>query len=382
MPRPRTHKIKIPNLYAKLDKRTTKTYYQYKDSRTGKFHGLGTDKARAEIVATELNSRISAQLVDQYSYLLDTNPTKTKLKGLTVGTFCKTYLGIQKKRLDENEIVIHTYKAKNDSIKILNERCKTINLKELDTKTLASILDEYKDQGKARKAQVLRSNWIDLFKEAQHLGEVDSGFNPALSTKPVKVIVKRERLIADHWVRIFNIVKEIAPEYATNSMLIAMTTGLRREDICALKFKDIKDGYLHVATSKSRRKTKLAFPMDLKNELVGMSLGEIISKCRSTGVVSKYIIHQSDLVKNAKLGEYVNVDSLTRWFTDSRNKTGLKWKGMPPTFHEQRSLAERILKRQGVDTQSLLGHKNSKTTDIYDDNRGAEYIYIKAENSK
>ncbi|MBZ8693840.1 integrase [Escherichia coli] len=45
----------------------------------------------------------------------------------------------------------------------------------------------------------------------------------------------------------------------------------------------------------------------------------------------------------------------------------------PPSFHEQRSLSERLFREQGIDTQILLGHSNQKMTDIYNDVRGKEW---------
>ncbi len=53
--RPRSHKISIPNLYCKLDKRTGKVYWQYKHPLSGRFHSLGTDENEAKQVATEAN---------------------------------------------------------------------------------------------------------------------------------------------------------------------------------------------------------------------------------------------------------------------------------------------------------------------------------------
>ncbi|MCN8575706.1 phage integrase Arm DNA-binding domain-containing protein, partial [Escherichia coli] len=50
--RPRSHKISIPNLYCKLDKRTGKVYWQYKHPLSGRFHSLGTDENEAKQVAT------------------------------------------------------------------------------------------------------------------------------------------------------------------------------------------------------------------------------------------------------------------------------------------------------------------------------------------
>ncbi|MGY6331009.1 phage integrase Arm DNA-binding domain-containing protein, partial [Escherichia coli] len=54
--RPRSHKISIPNLYCKLDKRTGKVYWQYKHPLSGRFHSLGTDENEAKQVATEANT--------------------------------------------------------------------------------------------------------------------------------------------------------------------------------------------------------------------------------------------------------------------------------------------------------------------------------------
>lgn len=45
--RPRDHKVNIPNLYCKLDKRNSKTYWQYRPPLTGQFIGFGTDQDAA-----------------------------------------------------------------------------------------------------------------------------------------------------------------------------------------------------------------------------------------------------------------------------------------------------------------------------------------------
>ena len=56
---------------------------------------------------------------------------------------------------------------------------------------------------------------------------------------------------------------------------------------------------------------------------------------------------------------------------------GLTWdKGTAPTFHEQRSLSERLYREQGINTQKLLGHKTQKMTDKYQDVRGKEWQII------
>jgi hypothetical protein len=49
----------------------------------------------------------------------------------------------------------------------------------------------------------------------------------------------------------------------------------------------------------------------------------------------------------------------------------------PPTFHEIRSLAERLYHQQGVNTQEVLGHRDAKSTATYRDSRGAEWVEVK-----
>jgi integrase len=374
--RPRAHNLNIPNLYQKFDRRNGKAYYQYRDTRTGRFHGLGTDRTTAIKVATELNRLIAAQMVEQYHHIFNANPAKKKRMGISTGEWCERYMEIQAERLETGEIVDATFKTRRSGIKVLNDRCKHVAIRELDTKTLAIIIDEYKREGKTRMAQVLRSIWIDVFKEAQHAGEVEAGYNPALATKPPKTNVRRSRLTVSHWEKIDRVLKESPHVYCYHAALLALTTGLRREDICNLKFSDIEDGLLYVATSKSGQKTKLAFPLTLRNPILDMTLADIIGICRKTDIVSRYLVHNIARVHSTKPGDKVNVNTVTRRFAEARDKANLKWEGTPPTFHELRSLAERTYYEAGVDTQKLLGHKDRRTTDRYSDNRGSEYVVV------
>ncbi|MDK1071331.1 integrase, partial [Cronobacter sakazakii] len=69
---------------------------------------------------------------------------------------------------------------------------------------------------------------------------------------------------------------------------------------------------------------------------------------------------------------------ITMNFSKARDKACIEWgDGTPATFHEQRSLAERLYEAQGIDTQKLLGHKSPKETARYHDDRGKEWQEIK-----
>ncbi|GLQ72882.1 phage integrase Arm DNA-binding domain-containing protein [Vibrio penaeicida] len=374
--RPRSHQIDVENLYQKFDKRTGKVYFQYKDPRTGKFHGLGCDKSRAMSVAKDLNQRINQQLADHFSYLLNADSGPDAKGVLSTRRWCEQYLKLQDDRLKEGEIVESTIKSKRTAIRIINARCGHLRIDEVTTRVIVAILNEYRKANKTRMAQVIRGTWIDIYKEAQYAGEVEPGFNPPLATKPPKSEVKRSRLSESDWAPILAAAIEEHSPFLVNAMKLALTTGLRREDIVRLRFKDVKDGYLQVATNKSRGKTKLAFPLALTNPLLNESLESIIDGCRERKFITPYLIHHARNGYGVKCGDKVHPGSLTQGFREARNATLLKWEGTEPTFHEIRSLAERTYYAIGLDTQTLLGHKSQTMTDRYHDNRGREYTKI------
>jgi len=48
-----------------------------------------------------------------------------------------------------------------------------------------------------------------------------------------------------------------------------------------------------------------------------------------------------------------------------------------PTFHEQRSLSERLYEEQGINTQQLLGHSSDRMTAQYHNDRGLDWVKVK-----
>lgn len=157
-------------------------------------------------------------------------------------------------------------------------------------------------------------------------------------------------------------------------MLLAIVTGQRLGDICIMKFSDVWNDMLHIEQEKTG--TRLAIPLSLRNEALNITLSDVISKCRDA-VVSKYLVHFRHSTSQASRGDQVSAKTLTSTFKKARDKSGLTWEeGTAPTFHEQRSLSERLYREQGIDTQKLLGHKTMKMTDRYNDDRGKEWIVV------
>lgn len=374
--RPRSHKISVPNLYCKLDKRTGKIYWQYKHPLSGRFHSLGTDEAEAKQVATEANMIIAEQRTRQ---ILSVNDRLARMKGkrtdITVTEWLDKYMAIQEERLKHNELRPNSFKQKNKPVRLFREHCGLQHLKDITTLDIAEITDAIKAEGHNRMAQVVRLVLIDVFKEAQHSGHVPPGYNPAQATKQPRNKVTRQRLSLDEWKKIYTSAEQQEP-YLQCGMLLALITGQRLGDICKMQFKDIWDDMLHVEQEKTG--SRLAIPLDLKCDAIDLSLRDVISKCRDA-VVSKYLVHFRHTSSQATRGDQVSTSSLTTTFRKARDKSGLNWdKGTAPTFHEQRSLSERLYREQGVDTQKLLGHKTQKMTDRYNDDRGKNWVIVSA----
>ncbi len=127
-----------------------------------------------------------------------------------------------------------------------------------------------------------------------------------------------------------------------------------------------------------REKTgsKLAIPLSLKLNAIDWSLRDVVARCRDYAV-SPYLVHFFRATSMAERGAQVKSNTITMNFSKARDKAEINWgEGTPATFHEQRSLAERLYDAQGIDTQKLLGHRSPQQTAKYHDDRGKEWSII------
>jgi len=335
---------------------------------------LGTDEAEAKQVATEANTIIAEQRTRQ---ILSVNDRLARMKGkrtdITVTEWIDKYTAIQEERVKNNELRPNSFLQKNKPLRLFREHCGMQHLKDISTLDISEITDAIKSEGHNRMAQVVRMVLIDVFKEAQHSGHVPPGYNPAMATRQPRHKVTRHRLSFDEWAKIYEAAEHQQP-YLQTGMLLALVTGQRLGDICKMKFSDIWDDMLHVEQEKTG--SRLAIPLTLRCDVLGLSLRDVVSKCRDA-VVSKYLVHFRHSTSQSTRGNCVSSSSLTTTFKKARNNCGINWeKGTAPTFHEQRSLSERLYRNQGIDTQKLLGHKSRKQTDEYNDDRGKDWVVI------
>ncbi|WP_368494758.1 site-specific integrase [Escherichia coli] len=364
--RPRKNNVSVPNLYPLYSRKVNKVYWRYKHPVTGKFHSLGTNEAEAIAIATEANSRLAEQRTRQILAISDRIAT-SKGKAITTSTWLDRYQAIQDDRLKSGDIKLNTYKQKAKPVSLLRERAGMKLISSVDVRDIAQLLEEYITAGQPRMAQVVRSVLIDVFKEAQHYGEVPPGYNPALATKQPRRKITRQRLSLEEWQKIFDIA-DARHRYMGNAMLLALVTGQRLGDISRMKFSDIWDDHLHVIQEKTG--SKIAIPLSLRLNAINWSLRDVVARCRDNAV-SPYLVHFFRTTSQAERGAQVKSNTLTMNFSKARDLAGIDWgDGSPATFHEQRSLSERLYKEQGLDTQKLLGHKTQQQTDRYHDDRG------------
>ncbi|HDX7268250.1 TPA: phage integrase Arm DNA-binding domain-containing protein, partial [Escherichia coli] len=359
--RPRKNNVSVPNLYPLYSRKVNKVYWRYKHPVTGKFHSLGTNEAEAIAIATEANSRLAEQRTRQILAISDRIAT-SKGKAITTSTWLDRYQAIQDDRLESGDIKLNTYKQKAKPVSLLRERAGMKLISSVDVRDIAQLLDEYITAGQPRMAQVVRSVLIDVFKEAQHYGEVPPGYNPALATKQPRRKITRQRLSLEEWQKIFDIA-DARHRYMGNAMLLALVTGQRLGDISRMKFSDIWDDHLHVIQEKTG--SKIAIPLSLRLNAINWSLRDVVARCRDYAV-SPYLVHFFRTTSQAERGAQVKANTLTMNFSKARDLAGIDWgEGSPATFHEQRSLSERLYEAQGVDTQKLLGHKSPNQTAKY-----------------
>lgn len=370
--RPRKNNVSVPNLYPLYSRKVNKVYWRYKHPVTGKFHSLGTNEAEAIAIATEANTRLAEQRTRQILAISDRIAT-SKGKAITTSTWLDRYQAIQDDRLKSGDIKLNTYKQKAKPVSLLRERAGLKLISAVDVRDIAQLLDEYIAVGQPRMAQVVRSVLIDVFKEAQHYGEVPPGYNPALATKQPRRKITRQRLSLEEWQKIFEIA-DASHRYMGNAMLLALVTGQRLGDISRMKFSDIWDDHLHVVQEKTG--SKIAIPLSLRLNAINWSLRDVVARCRDYAV-SPYLVHFFRTTSQAERGAQVKANTLTMNFSKARDLAGIDWgDGSPATFHEQRSLSERLYKEQGIDTRKLLGHKTQQQTDRYHDDQGKDWSKI------
>ncbi len=345
-----------PNLYVR------RGYYSWTDPRDGKVYSLGRDKRQAITQAIEANLKRLDSL--NHARLVD------RLDGeqeYTAGAWCDRYEAI----LEERKLAPGTLATYRQRLKAFRDAQGANLIRHLSTRDIAEFLAPWKSR--TRMAQALRSLLLDLFREAVAAGWTDA--NPVEPTRAPRHEVSRARLTLADYLAIHQAAAGMPP-WVQRSMELALVTGQRRADLAKLGPRNVRDGKLWVTQEKTG--AKVCIPLVLKLEAIGLSVAEVIERCRDA-VISPCFLHHARHAGRAKPGDAIRGHSLAAFFAQARDLAGIRWgEGKtPPSFHELRSLSARLYMEQGIDAQALLGHKSADMTSVYRDTRGAEWIEVK-----
>jgi integrase len=345
-----------PNLYV-----NPAGYYYYRDPERKTQKGLGRDRANAIQAARAANAAVAAR---ESSSLVDWVLGRTDY---TLTKWLPVYRELWEAKTEPAENTLRA--AKSLLTRLGASDFAKMRMKHIETVHAAAYLEAFEKVSGAGQARNMRSRLSDIFRWAETQGVIEVGKNPVAATFSPGYKVKRERLSLEQ----FWAIHEHASVWAKNAMMLALVTSQRRDDIANMRFADYKDGYLHVAQGKSGGETKLQIDGAITLAKVGVSVAEAVAACRDL-IVSRHLVHYTERSTMAKPGDMVRGPIISVAFQRAREKAGIEAvEGRtPPTFHEIRSLSERLYREEfGAEfAQAMLGHKSAQMTSKYDDLRG------------
>lgn len=345
-----------PNLYV-----NTGGYYYYRDPERKTQKGLGKDRAKAIQAARAANAAVAAR---EPSALVDWVMGKSDY---TLGEWLPIYRELWEAKVQPAANT--RYSANSFLKKIEAADIARMKMRQIGTVHVAQFLDAVAKASGAASGRNVRSKLGDIFRWAETQGVIDVGMSPVTATFNPEYKVKRERMSLEQ----FWLIHAQASTWAKNAMMLALVTGQRRDDIVNMKFADYIDGYLHVAQGKSGGEMKLQIDGAIRLAKIGVSVGEVVASCRDL-IISRHLVHHTERVSTAKPGEKVRASTVSLAFAKARDRAAIAASDgrTPPTFHEIRSLSERLYREEfGADfAQSILGHRSAQMTAKYDDLRG------------
>lgn len=279
-------------------------------------------------------------------------------KSQTVNNWLHEYIKI----LAERNLKPKTIEIKTYLIKVIRQNIGEKLVSQITPFDISQLIKIYTDQNKAPSAKCMYHLLKDVFREAYAQGWNDK--NPTDPIKCPKVVVKRSRMTLNEFKKILNEADRTGNKLMHDAMMLALVIGQRRSDIAAMKKSNIKRNYLLINQYKTG--AKIALPIKLQCKKIGTSLLDIIQASHNDYLISRH-------------NKQIKLEDITRQFARLRDRVFKKdyWTGTPTTFHEIRSLAERLYREQRIDTMTLLGHKSQAMTDRYNDSRGREWKYLK-----
>lgn len=333
-------------------------YYTWRDPRDGKTHILGRVP-----LAQAIHEAQEANVVVENGKL---NRTLAELLAVSTQTVADLV-----KRMPSEGMKDSTLKTRSYIDAAIVNGIGPIACSELTTKHVADLIEPLVEQGKKRWAQSIRNRLMSICRRGMSLGWMTA--NPVTDTERPKPKTKRRRLKLEEFQAIFEKAPEVN-DWLQNAMLLALVSGQDRSTIARWE-RGFTDGDI-ARVQRSKTSIRIEIPLALRLDAIDMSLADVIARCKSTGVVSKYLIHHVRNQGRAVRGSYVKLGSISNAFAEARTLAGIDDVNAP-TFHEIRSLAKRLYDEQGnVNTKELLGHMTEAMSEMYADSRGIAPIKV------
>lgn len=342
-PRPRNKANKgLPtNLY--FDKR--RGTYRYRRPTDGKWFPFGADRQRAIDAAKQLNSE----------FMTGTDLV-ARVQGRHSDSLAAFVDQFERDILPPRELAKATLELYAVRFRQFRAWWPSVAVDELTTRMMAQQLDALTP----RASNQARALLVDIFNHAVAKGLCPD--NPAAALLPRIEKKTRKR----HTVEGLKAIRAHSPEWLQNAIDLALITAQRRADVLAMRFDDVRDGYLHVVQQKTSRASDAAW-IRLQ---VTPQLAAVIVRCRDN-VPSPYLIHRRPDRRVRRDGKHwTQVDNryLTRAFKAARDASGAYpgWSDDEmPGFHEIRALALLLYKRAGRDGRIIAGHATEAMTRNY-----------------
>lgn len=338
-------------------------YFRYIRPDTRKDYYLGTGRAAAIAAAQKLNA-----------LLLPTNPLVDKVVRLS-HKVAESIALFRREHIPERKWKAATAENYKLRLKRIESDLGDRPVENLTVKECAEYLRSVTSGLRAR--QQYRTALIQALEPAVEEGWIPT--NPARQTRVAKPQRKRGRLTltgyrtvwlkADPWLR--------------NAMDLSLHTLLRRADVAAMRFEDIRDGCLYVVPRKTATSTYVRMKMRIEGQL-----REIVERCRDN-LASPFLVHRlpRKLPPHGKRSKarthhlQVLPEDISRGFSAALRAAGLVYSNSPPTFHEIRSLGGDLYRQAGWtldQVQTLMGHSSEEMTRHYLEGHEAPWVEVHA----
>lgn len=303
-------------------------------------------------------------LVEFLSKSKNSNLNKKPKTTITIDSWMDSYESIV---LEHSEYKQQTVRNRRTIFKHIRYLWGTVALDKLKPFEITASLKDIRATHPSTSQRIL-AELRQVYQEAIANNYVET--NPALHVKNFRFRVQRKRLSYLNWKKMYFYAKrEHAQRWVHIMLLLGVITGQRRADLAKMKYSDIKDGYLYIEQQKQAGKgygARIALPLNLRLDALNLTLGDVIERSKKYGVTGDHILRKAN-------GEALELSSLSIRFMECLKAVTEDDDFLPgerPSLHEIRSLSARMYQKQGLDTQTLLGHKHAEMTAVYEDDRG------------